>query len=185
MRKIKRGSGKRFREIQFDVNVLSWRRSLSAEAVPKPKIQADDITIVDIVPKTKTLMAKLDKLHQHSLIGSREKKFSQSYNEEDGTFFGTVLWQKERRTGRRNLFVSEMRAFSAVRVEVLLSLRNFMETRLDIDDRTKESFSSFVRFSANEEDIREVHASVAPDLDLRSLAQQYDRGCPTKQSEQK
>ena len=76
-----------------------------------------------------------------------------------------------------------MRAFSAVRVEVLLFLRNFMETRLDIDDRAKESFSSFVKFSANEEDIREVHASVAPDLILRSLAQQHDRGCPTKQSE--
>ena len=138
------------------------------------RLQADDITIVDIVSETKKLLAKLDKLHQRQRIGGWEEKFSQSYNEEDGTFFGTVLWQKERRTRQRNLFVSKTRALSAVKVEVLLSLRNFMEGRLDIDDLAKESFSSFVKFSASEENIREVHASVAPDLDLLSLAQQYE-----------
>ena len=130
------------------------------------KLQGDDITIVDIVPETKKLIAKLDKLHQRPIIGGWEDKFSQSYNEEDGKFFGTLLWQKERRTTRRNLYVSETRAFSAIKVEVLQALHNFMERRLDIDDHAKENFSSFVKFTANEEDIREVHASVAPDLDL-------------------
>lgn len=41
-------------------------------------MQADDIKIVDIVPETKKLMAKLDKLHQHSLIGSWKEKFSKA-----------------------------------------------------------------------------------------------------------
>ena len=58
--------------------------------------------IVDIVPETKTLIAKVGKL--------RDDKFLQSYDEENGTFFGT-------------------RELSAIKVEVLQSLRNFMETK--------------------------------------------------------
>ena len=49
-----------------------------------------------------------------------------------------------------------------------------MKTRLNIDDQAKENFSSFVKFTASEADIREIHASVAPDLDLRYRAQEYE-----------
>jgi type IV secretory pathway VirB4 component len=138
------------------------------------KLQGDDVIIVDIVPETKKFIAKIDKLHQRPVLGGWEDKFLQSYDEENGTFFGRVLWQKERRASRRNFYVSETRAFSAIKVEVLQSLRNFMETRLKIDDHAKENVSSFVKFTAREADIRDIHASVAPDLDLRYLAQEYE-----------
>ena len=100
--------------------------------VLQKKLQGDDITIVDIVPETKKFITKIDKLQQRPILGGWEDRFSQSYDEENETFFGTVLWQKERRSSRRNLYVSETRAFSAIKFEVLQSLRNFMETRLNI-----------------------------------------------------
>ena len=138
------------------------------------KLQGDDVTIVDIVPETNRFTTKLEKLNDRPLVGGWEEKFYDNYDEDDNTFFGTVLWQKERRRGNRNLFVSEIRAFPAIRVEVLLSLRQFMEKRLDIDDRAKDNFRSFVKLKANENDVREIHTLVAPDLDLRSLADQYN-----------
>ena len=79
------------------------------------KLQGDDITIVDIVAETKKFIAKIDKLQQRPILGGWEDEFSQSYDEENETFFGRVLWQKERRSSRRNLNVSETRAFSAIR----------------------------------------------------------------------
>ena len=45
---------------------------------------------------------------------------------------------------------------------------------LHIEDNATENFSSFVNFTASEADIREVHASVALDLDLRNMAQEYE-----------
>ena len=44
--------------------------------------------------------------------------------------------------------------------------------RYNIDNHEK--ISSFVTFTASEADNRELHASVAPDLDLRYLAQEYE-----------
>ncbi len=49
-----------------------------------------------------------------------------------------------------------------------------LEARLKIDDHTKENFSSFVKFTASEANIQEIHALVTPDLDLRYLAQEYE-----------
>ena len=83
------------------------------------KLQGDDITIVDIVPKTKKFIAKIDKLQQRPVLGGWEDEFSQSYDEENQTFLGRVLWHKKRRPSRRNIYVSETRAFSAIKVEVL------------------------------------------------------------------
>ena len=61
-----------------------------------------------------------------------------------------------------------------IRKEVLASLQNFMENRLQLDDRIKESFTSFKKFTASEDEIGDVHMSLARDVDLRELANQYD-----------
>ena len=49
-----------------------------------------------------------------------------------------------------------------------------METRLNIDCHAKKNFASFAKFTAIEADIREIHASVTPDFDLRYLAQEHE-----------
>ena len=54
------------------------------------KLQGDDIAIVDIVPETK-FIAKIDKLQQRRILGGLEDKFSQTYDEENETFFWRVL----------------------------------------------------------------------------------------------
>ena len=42
-----------------------------------------------------------------------------------------------------------------------------MTNRLHMDKNTREKFGNFVGLLASEPDVREVHASIASDLDLR------------------
>ena len=60
-----------------------------------------------------------------------------------------------------------------IRNESILSLKKFLDNRLDIDQKASAAFTPFTNFSALEEDIRDVHKSIAPDLDLANLAIQY------------
>ena len=46
-------------------------------------------------------------------------------------------------------------------------------TGLTFDQKASAAFTPFTNFSALEEDIRDVHKSIAPDLDLANLAIQY------------
>ena len=48
-----------------------------------------------------------------------------------------------------------------------------MTNRLHMDKNTREKFGNFVGLLASEPDVREVHASIASDLDLRDIADQY------------
>ena len=60
-----------------------------------------------------------------------------------------------------------------IRNESILSLKKFLDNWLDIDQKTSKAFTPFINFSALEDDIRDVHKSFAPDLDLANLAIQY------------
>ena len=137
------------------------------------KLQGD-ITIVDVIPETKKFIAKIDILQQRPIVGRWEASFHKAAMRKMKHFLGEFCGRKNDARPRRNLYVSESRAVSAIKIEVLQSLRNFMETRLNIDYHAKENFSSFVKFTASEADIREIHTSVAPDLDLQYLAQEYE-----------
>ena len=79
-----------------------------------------------------------------------------------------------RRGQSTNLFISEGREFSAIRKEVLVSLQSFMENKLQLDDRIKESSTSFTKFTASEDEVGEVHISLASDVVLRELRNLYD-----------
>ena len=138
------------------------------------KLQADDITIVDVVPETTKFIKKLQKLHEGPILGGWEETFKKAFDEEKGIFFEKVLWQKERRQSRMNQFVSETRNFNAIRSEILIAVENFMKNRLVLDDNVKASFSKFVKFTSEKDGICEVHDAVAPDIDLCVLADQYE-----------
>ena len=139
------------------------------------RLQSDDITIVDIVPEAKKFLKKLEKLNDKELLGGWEETFNNNYNDEDETFFGITLWQKERRNiRRRNQFVSERRNFNAIRFEILESLKNFMTTRLKLDNRLNASLAKVANFSANDDELREAHEAIAPDIDLATVAEQFD-----------
>ena len=129
---------------------------------------------MDVVPETSKFVKKLQKLDQHPLPGGWEENTNAELeNADDMTFFGTELRKKERRNRNRKLFVSKIRVFSAIRAEILMALQQFMTNRLHIDENTSEKFGDFVKLTASESEVREVHASIAPDLDLRDIANQY------------
>ncbi|CAB4031786.1 E3 SUMO- ligase KIAA1586-like isoform X3 [Paramuricea clavata] len=134
------------------------------------KLQRDSLTIVDIEPEAEKFQKSLDKLGTRSLLGGwdfiqRKLAFKESIQRK--------LWEKKRRRPEANLSVTDRREFSAVRNESILALKEFMDTRLKVDKNTSKSFTPFIKFTANEDEIRDVHQSIAPDLSLANLAIQY------------
>ena len=103
-----------------------------------------------------------------------EETLRKAFDEEKGTYFEKVLWQKERRQRRMNQFVSEIRNFNATRSEILLALENFMRNRLALDDDAKGSFYNIVQFISDKDGICDFHDAIAPDIDLCVLADQYE-----------
>ena len=140
------------------------------------KLQSDSITIVDIKPEVVKFKMRMDRLSESSLIGGWEEAFKENFDEEANTFCGIEVWEKEKRKCRSigtKKYITELRTFVQIRNESILSLKKFLDDRLDIDQKASKAFSLFTNFSALEEDIRDVHKSIAPDLDLANLAIQY------------
>ena len=48
-----------------------------------------------------------------------------------------------------------------------------MDKRLQVDRNTSKAFTPFTKFTATEDEIRDVHQSIAPDLSLANLAIQF------------
>ena len=107
------------------------------------------------------------------MLGGWEETFKERLNE--NTFCDIELWDKERRLPEANLYVTDRREFSAIRNESILALKEFMDTRLQIDKNVNvsKSFTAFTKFAANENEIRDIHHSIAPDLSLADLAVEF------------
>ena len=88
------------------------------------------------------------------------------------TLHNIPLWTKQRRTNASNVLVTDKRAFEAVRNDSIQALTNFMSSRLTFDKNLEQSISSisaFCGFSATTNDLRALHRSVCPDVDLPML----------------
>ena len=107
------------------------------------------------------------------LLGGWEEAFKERFNEEENTFCDTELWEKKRRNPEANLYVTDRREFSAIRNESILALKEFMDIRLQFDKNVSKSFTPFTKFTANENQIRDIHRSIAPDLSLADLAVEF------------
>ena len=107
------------------------------------------------------------------MIGGWEEAFKENFDEEANTFCGVEVWEKEKRTCRSKgtkKYITKLRTFAQIRNESILSLKKFMHNRLDIDQKASKAFTPITNFSASEENIKEVHKSITPDLDLANLA---------------
>eukprot|EP00795_Rhopilema_esculentum_P008999 gene8999-16642_t len=113
------------------------------------------------------------KLQTGSLLGGWENEFKERYDEEANTFCGIKLWEKERRRPDANVFVTDRRKFNAIRNESVIAINTFVDKRLQVDRNASKSFTPFVKIMATEDEIKEVHRSIAPDLDLANVAIQY------------
>ena len=93
------------------------------------------------------------------------------------TLLEVELWNEGRRTRSMHQYVTDKRDFSAVRNDILQALRNFMSSRLAFDedfDACISSMSSFLNFTATDDDIRKVLKTLCPDVDdVAELADSY------------
>ena len=99
------------------------------------KLQSDSITIVDIKPEVVKFKKKMDRLSESSLIGGWEEAFKENFDEEANTFCGVEVWEKEKRKCRSigtKKYITELRTFVQIRNESILSLKKFLDDRLDI-----------------------------------------------------
>ena len=137
------------------------------------KFQCDSLTIVDIGPEAEKFQKSIDKLSTSPLLGGWEEAFKGRLYEEENTFCDTELWEKKKHNPEANLYVTDRREFSARRNESILALKEFMDIRLQVDKNVSKSFTPFTKFTANENEIRDIHRSIAPDLSLADLAVEY------------
>ena len=101
-------------------------------------------------------------------MNSKEK-----YDEEANKFCGIKLWEKERRRPDANLFVTNRRRFSAIRNESVMAINTFVDKQIQADRNASKSFTPFVKITPTEDETKEVHLGIAPDLDLANVASQY------------
>jgi hypothetical protein len=85
----------------------------------------------------------------------------------DGMFHGVQLFEKERHSTNKHLFVTQQRDFAAIRSETIHPMQHFMECRMSLSDTFTVVATNFVNF------IRAVQQEFAPDLDLAAIADQY------------
>ena len=137
------------------------------------KLQSDSLTIVDIEPEAEKFRERVNKLSTGSLLEGWENQFKERYDGEANKFCGIKLWEKERRRPDANLFVTDRRKFSAIRYESVIAINTFIDKRLEVGRNPSKSFTPFVKIMATEDEIKEVHRSIAPDLDLANVAIQY------------
>ena len=62
-----------------------------------------------------------------------------------------------------NLYVTDHREFSAIRNESNSTMKYFIDQKLKVDRNTSKYFTLFIKFSATDEEIRDVHRFIAPD----------------------
>ena len=142
------------------------------------RLQSDDIAITDIRPQLEAFKQKLLNLESTPLIGGWEDVLQKEEKIVDGktTMFEVELWTKPRRRESVHQYVTDKRDFAAIRHDSIQTLHNFMCSRLTFDDdfdRCVSSMSAFIKFAGTDDDIREVHRTVCPDVELAELADEF------------
>lgn len=150
-------------------------------------LQSDSITIVDLDPKIGEFIQKIKHLAEKPLLGGWEEVLENELNDTEETLKSVKLWKKERRTGKRNEFVSDHREFSAIRNDIICAVENFMSSRFElaISDKLTKSMTAFCKLIATDDDIRNVHEGIGPDTELAELAYQYDTITQRYQADEK
>ena len=99
-------------------------------------------------------------------------------------FFDIDLQESARRTSSHNLYVPDSRSFAAVRKEIILSLRNFLEECLTMDDGMAEAVETLKPENFSKDKIKGVHQVILPDMEVScslctvaDAVQGYEQNC--------
>ena len=86
---------------------------------------------------------------------------------------GIELKRKNKREVRHNLYVSEMRDISAIKVELIKTLVNNLKKRFTIDENKFSKLENCIQLK-EKVNIKQVHTLISADLNLRDLSLQYN-----------
>ena len=84
-----------------------------------------------------------------------------------------MLKRKNKCEVRHNLYVSEMRDISAIKVELIKTLVNNLKKRFTIDENIFSKLEHFIQLK-EKVNIKQVHTLISADLNLRDLSLQYN-----------
>ena len=115
---------------------------------------------------------ELESLRDESLTGGWEESFDSKID--SGIFFNCIQLEESRqRTSPVNLYVPDGRSFTAIRTEIIESLRNFLDERLSIEDKVMdvvEVLSPQNLSKLTKENVKSVHQLLLPDFELREVS---------------
>ncbi|KAL4084422.1 hypothetical protein QTP88_028244 [Uroleucon formosanum] len=137
-------------------------------------IQSDKITVLDLVKHTESVINKIKSLSSINLIGGWVDVLEDELKGTNGKVLKDIklIDFQEKRKHRHNLYVTENRSVSAICHEIVETLANFLQDRIDID----KYFVSTIKPVANldsKANIRNVFDVLGKDLDLADLNMEY------------
>lgn len=134
------------------------------------KLQSDRLTLIEMKVHVTAISASLQDMETTPLVGGFENKLSTKITiDSDGkTYFKSIEMHSEGFSRTRRVAEN----FADVRTNVLVALRTFLTERFQIDEEILKKIEPFVKFEKGV-NIEEIHALLAPDLELPSLFLQY------------
>ncbi|KAL5245424.1 hypothetical protein ACI65C_012834 [Semiaphis heraclei] len=98
-------------------------------------IQSDKITVLDLVKHTESVINKIKSLSSINLVGGWVDVLEDELKGTDGKVLKDIklIDFQEKRKHRHNLYVTENRSVSAICHEIVETLANFLQDRIDID----------------------------------------------------
>ena len=114
-----------------------------------------------------------------ALVGGDEEKFNKllcqqtTANGQVYHFQGHQLWQKFRRSNKHNAFVTDQRDVSAIRVELVMSLLNFMSERLPETEFSTLQPLQKLNANISDDELRRCHSALLSDMPLKDFVCAY------------
>ena len=154
-------------------------------------IQRDDIHLDNIATSRQDVVERISRMENTPLLGGWEEAFCKNIVELDDTtqvndggqadlnssrsasLYGIKLVQTRQRRGQHNLYVSDRRLNDAIKKEVVCSLINFLNDRLDATEFEGLTPLQRLCLDVSDEDLRECHRVICPDQELLLFADSY------------
>ena len=150
-------------------------------------LQYDSILLSQIPGEVTDIISKLRRMQTSPLLGGWEELFTsettvktvvQKVNGQDEITNVTYLYDieltaKTRRGKSHNKYVSDRRKFAAIRHEILESLINFLEQRLDMPQVSALRVLEILDVNVSDAELRSCHRILCPDKNLIDFADEY------------
>jgi hypothetical protein len=139
-------------------------------------MDGDNIVSFDIKLFASQFLQSVQNLKNRSLLGGLEEQLNERLVRKGDVFtlHGVELTvDTPRRTSQCNKFVTDKRSFMAIRNEILETIENFVQQRLDTGEFS--ALSPLEKFDSNvtDDQLKQRHAKICPEMALIDFATSY------------